>query len=399
MNKGVERPSRIIEVKTIKLQQVQQQKAAPSLDFYQLDNENFARPTKKYSAVSGVFDQILKDKDEAGNETQNINDLERKDMITTSPIISEFLISAIKNDIRVRNYEYHENFKITVCFCTVEDAISFYKQYFKIAIMAFKPVNDLNIISSPFIYDTVTQSNNDHLENHCTSNQTIDSISMCDSPKMVEENKPFVKISIEIKTQEDFDARVNYFSKMKNIYSKNEIKKISTFLENGHLDYILINIKELCVGSASNLIIQSLFKDLSTHNLCRIITAIGDDISAICSTKYGAYSIQSLIMACYTKETQELIVKCFGDQGKFLLCHEIGNYTIQRILLFDENYVYELFKNNLKSTIKHELGKKVFKRCLELLRNKSSEIKNDLRNLKTIVSYELKNEIDELIRL
>lgn len=298
----------------------------------------------------------------------------------------EFLNSSLKNDIRVKEFKTCKNMDITVYFCTVEDAISFYEQYFQLIQMNFKYENELMILPD-FIPITkiplaVSDSNIIH--------------SFLDQQPFhtFEEKKSFVKNDFEPKNLEEFELRVSYFNKMKNMFSKNEIRKISNFMESGNFEFILINIKELCVGSASNIFIQGMLKELPDENLCRIIKALGSDISAISSTKYGAYAIQTLVMSCYTNEARELLIQGFGNQGRFLVCHEIGNYTIQRILLFNEDYIYEIFKDNLADIINHSLGVKVFKRCLELLTQKGHLLKEQIKKCNFKEGSNLLNEIN-----
>jgi hypothetical protein len=449
VNLEIEKPTKIIQ---IKLEETSfMKKSNNSLDFYEINGDDFKLPTKKPFQIDSnvpVLNSSVLSFDEPF-----LNGLNNHIPFNNS---IEFLINSFKNDVRVRNFIFKNN-KATLFFCDIEDSISFYKQYFQVLELKFKFENDLEIshqfensgnirIFPTKFYSFVPLTDKTGHKDLLNDINTIifnitgdDDLKVCKNgclpdfinivqntfcinqnangiEKMVKcndqnangfeksasSNKPgilpaksffFSQKSLkanEPKTQDEFDARVMYFNKMKSMFSKNEIKKIAEFIEMENLEYIFGNIKELCVGSSSNLIIQELFKSLSNENICKIIKSLGSDISAISATKYGAYTIQTLLMACYSKESQDLIVQNFGDQARFLLCHEIGNYTIQRILLFNENYVYKLLVENLSCMLSNNLGIKVFKRCLELLKNKIPEILNEIKKQKIEI------DLDEL---
>lgn len=345
MNRAIEMPSKAIEIIT-KSSAVSQFKNCPSLNFYEIDDESFLKPNKK---------SFMCEKTEINTDFHSIT--------------QEFVIEALKHDLRVRNFRKNSESEITVFFYTIEESISFYQQYFKMTEMYFKYENDLKICSSFDLNEIVLNFDLYPTEIY--------------SFKDVQISKP-IKV---LETFEDFELRIDHFNKMKSIYSKGEIKRISNFMESSDFDYILINIKELCVGSATNLIIQSMIAEITDKQLCKLIKALGTDISAISCSKYGAYTIQKLIMACHSKKSQDLLVHNFGPQGRFLLCHEIGNYTIQRILLFNESYISDLFIKNLENMIQNELGIKVFKRCFELLKEKKGVVEA-LGKLKSSVAAE-----------
>lgn len=343
------------------------------LNFYEMNSEITQNIQVENNMLLNDLHEIIKSKSTFRDKTTQFLD-------------TEFMTTSIKYDIRVRETRNSKD-EIQVYFYTVEEAVSFYHQYFKLVHMRFREDYD-NFLFSDSISITQVQKSKDIPFKFFSPTGT-------EQIQNIEENKPFEQCYSEPKTQSEFEARVSYFNKMKNMYSKNEIKKVSSFIESGNLDFILINIKELCVGSASNILIQNMLKGLSNENLLKMIKALGNDISAISSTKYGAYTIQTLIMSCYSKDARNLLVECFGEQGKFLLCHEIGNYTIQRILLFDEEYVYNLFKETLIETVRNELGIKVLKRCLEHLKSKIDLLKEELVRLNFKEGNDLLAELNE----
>lgn len=82
---------------------------------------------------------------------------------------------------------------------------------------------------------------------------------------------------------------------------------------------------------------------MNDDEICELIKCIGYDLAPISATKYGAYVIQSLILSSISKNSQNLISCYLEANGRFLITHEIGNYTIQKVLRFDEELIFDLF--------------------------------------------------------
>lgn len=387
MNVEIEQPSRVIEL-SLPAFRGNEDGGDCSINFYGMDAEVFRIGAKK--PLGGyIRDETLKDG--IGIKVRD----KPESCVCKHPVLDvKFYKEALKNDIRVRLFKMVEN-SIVVNFMSIEDAISFRMQYSHVVKMRF--IRELVFDLSAKIPETV-----EFIEKNSSTGRNIstDDILRCgcagpSKQKTIDgmhNNKPFLqpagadKKAVQTMTESDFYSRVEFFSKMKGVHSKSDIQNICVKPVDDRkekLDELLSNAKALAVGSVTNVAMQSIIKEMTEDELCQLIKSIGDDISAICATKYGAYTIQTLIIACTTEKTQYLLCKYFGKNGKHLFSHEIGNYSIQRILLFNEDYVFDLIKENLKSIISNKLGIKVVKRCVKQLRNKRAEIEATLVKIVT----------------
>lgn len=378
MNKAVDLPSKVIKIAIGNKEEEKKEDTIPTgvtVDFYNLDSDAFQVNKAKVLETSPLK-EILELKKTSLHDEGIIK--------TTSTLCKPFILESIRYDTRVKTYQDLEE-EITVHFGTLEDAISFYQQYIKLVKMTFVQQYDMDFLSGAFdlSYENTIKIKLPPCEQEESSSESID--------KEFLHLKPFSEYydSYEagILSKEEFFSKVEYFNRMKGLYSKNEIKKIQSEIELkdvSHSDsFVFLNAKELAVGAASNVFFQSIVKDMNDEQVCELIKCLGYDIAAISATKYGAYSIQSLILACTTSRSHALINKYFGEYGKYLFCHEIGNYSIQRILLFDEEYVLEIIKNELKNIIEDVLGFKVLKRCLELIRNSKEKLEKEIEKIQT----------------
>jgi hypothetical protein len=196
--------------------------------------------------------------------------------------------------------------------------------------------------------------------------------------------------------REEFEARVEYFNKMKNFYSKKDAKKMEDLYEAGAREFLFLNSKELSVGSYSNVIMQNAVRSMTAEELHNIVKNLSYDIVPISATKHGAYTIQTIILSASSKATQNLISCYFESNGGFLISHEIGNYSIQKVLRFDPEIVFDLCMTNIEDIISNELGFKVFKRCLEFFKAKKEVI---FENLTMIESHENQEKCKSIIQI
>lgn len=398
MNLTIEQPSRIIVLREIKLDE-NSAESYPSdvlLNFYNINSEAFDI-SKKKQFEGYVENELLRDAIQTRTKSKNIQ--EECPSIRPYLLNSRFMLESLRNDVRVAKFKIEEE-SIIVHFVTVNDAVSFYHQHFSLLKMSFL---------REIVFETLTDS----LDKQHNEAATIQ---YCTSPKQavypVHSLRPFVcqdeseKTTHSDMTEDEFYARIEFYNRMKGLYSKSEIKKLCIAQTNDEstaeecedrLRLIFMNAKELAVGSITNVIMQTKIKEMTEDQICELIRRFGDDISVICATKYGAYTIQTLILACSTEKAQSLICRCFGKNGKYLFCHEIGNYSIQRILLFNEEYVFELVKSHLKAIIENKLGAKVLKRCLSLLKDKNSILKNEILKIKSKDNAKMCEEILSLL--
>lgn len=377
MNLAVEKPSSVLELKEVDSERPRG-KSGCTIDFYGIDSDD---GSKRRDGC--VEDAMLRDV----METKMRLARESAQPHGTSRLTVRFFMDALKNDMRVKMYRIEES-SIIVHFVTVNDAISFHQQYYPLVEMRFlrELVFDTMINEEPCVVEKAPAK-------EVTSEESPEEISPYDlKPFQCSETEKTIGMNL---TESEFYARIEFFRRMGGMYSKSEVSKLTKEgeEEEGRLDYIIANAKVLAVGSVTNIILQAKIKEMTEAQLCDVIRSFGDDISAICATKYGAYTIQTLIMACSTEKTQALICKYFGQNGKYLFCHEIGNYSIQRILLFNEEYVLELIRSHLKCIIEHKLGAKVLKRCLKLLKGKKGVLGADIMNITTKKNADVCNEM------
>lgn len=398
MNLAVQQPTRIIRLNGLKLKTKPLEISGNSINFYQLNSNNFELPDKFTAANCGKFflNELSKGKigvdgtakTEFGETVKTEFDktvkIEFGETAKPEMLDSRFFLESLRNDMRVKLFEVEDNI-INVHFVTVNDAISFYKQHFY-------------LVKMNFAEEVIFGIPDDNEENNGQESSSLSDTNIIYSlkPFKITEDEPVQTYQ----TEKEFFLRIEFFNRMKGLYSKNEIKKLNLSEQSDGerdvdegINHILMNAKELAVGPVTNVVLQSKIKDMMEEQICSLIKAIGDDIAAICATKYGAYTIQTLILACSTKKSQLLICKYFGENGKYLFCHEIGNYSIQRILLFNEEYVFEIIKRDLKAIIENSLGIRVLKRCLGLLKNRRGELEEMIERVKTKKNTELCKEL------
>lgn len=299
-----------------------------------------------------------------------------------------FLIENLRYDRRIKNMK-KENGQICLYFWTVADSISFYKQHileFEMKFGAQKHDVDKNEVWRGFTMCSDISLSFLKLKLICsdTKNQKFN-------------KKDVIEEKVEIKVKFDLIQRTDYFCKMSKFYSVNDLKYLQlTVFEQTH-ELILNYTRELAVGIASNVIFQDIINKMNQKDLENIVDNLEYDLAPMCSTKYGAYSIQSLLMLL-TESTAIEKVKKYFDPFIINLCkHPIGNYTVQKILKLDSNFIFNHIKDNFLTIMTDELGYKVFKSCLDDFTDKYDIIRNLLN--KNIMNIELKrvNEMNVLL--
>lgn len=310
---------------------------------------------------------------------------------------TKFIEASLKNDIRVKSTRF-ANDAIFVYFFTLNDSISFYKQFCMHAELSFSDVSGFEqILSMPFsewtslslsVVDDVCINADDYMPDkhlaveqcsprHFCSNEMksllfpgkiyaemhgIDASRACTGIySAAESTVDHSKISHETV----FEKRSEYFLSIRNLFSRADLKNMVQAIEAGSIDFVFRNSKELAVGCKSNKIMQEVIEHLSEKNLVRIIESLGDDIAPIAANKHGAYVVQMLISMARLPETQGLISRCFKRYGRFLIMHEIGNYAIQKIIRFDADLIFEFFESRILDVCGDELGVRILKRCME----------------------------------
>ncbi|UYI27206.1 hypothetical protein J0A71_05g10630 [Encephalitozoon cuniculi] len=307
-----------------------------------------------------------------------------------------FIETALKHDVRVKDIRHGEDL-IFIYFFTVEDSISFYRQFLPYVELHFSETSDfeqalllsssewasiallnMNPADSSRGRETCASSSNEkaYLEADSSSEgrtHTSD-LHRCTRegcmPCFQYEEPDSGVWNKELPQEAVFEKKIEHFLHLRNFFSKSEVKTMAQSLEMGNIEFIFKNTKELAVGSQSNKVMQEAIGMLSEVSIARVIQNLEYDIAPIAANKHGAYTIQMLISVSKTPLTQRLLSKYFKRFGKFLITHEIGNYTIQKILRFDPDLIFEFFVSKIEDVVRSELGIKVLKRCLEFFPDK-----------------------------
>lgn len=329
----------------------------------------------------------------------------------------DFFIVGLKNDMRVRTFHLVEK-QILIHFWTVSDAITFYRQYFHLARMHFAPSADSWSIFSAHepsgeLLVTPTcgllslastgvdlcasdgtagffQAPESDEEEFLERQMVLDNVSsvLCKitqegslSSTPAQGSAPEKETDCASDDHQQFLMRVSYFDRMKNFFSKNDVRKMEALYAEGRHGFLYLNSKEISCGCFSNVIMQNAVKTIGDDRLCEIITNLGYDIVPISATKHGAYTVQTILLSAATARSQGLLSRYFSSQGAFLIDHAIGNYAIQKILRFDDELVYGLCMANLSAIVASPLGFKVLKRCLVFFRGRSSGVLSALHRI------------------
>lgn len=382
MNSCIQRPTKIIsmyiggEGQSKETKCTRKREIMP-VDFYIMNSvpEDSASLTREKMSTTAMSELLDLARIRASNERAIPKRILSKDCI-------DFIILSLKNDVRVKHFRSIDS-TIKICLWTVEDAIALYRQYFKLVEMSFVEDFDLGWTG---LWSLGTTSRPQQTE------ATLLGDVCRESKSSVLKIKPFSSSSRSCaqhftglyKSQKDeFDGRVEYFSRMKPLFTKGDFKKMEAALESGCFDFVFKNCKELAVGSVSNVIVQKAIRHMSDDQICLLIKSFGYDIAPISATKYGAYTVQTLISAAVGKASQNLISCYFEGWGRFLIPHEIGNYSIQKILRFDMEIIYDFFMRDLERIIDSHLGLKVFKRCIPFFMSKKNMLLERLATIET----------------
>lgn len=389
MNSYVERPTKTISmhiggVRQNEVRNTKNKEIVP-VDFYTISN---APSVWKESGITAVSELLDMARARSMKESTTPRKPVSKDCL-------DFIILSLKNDVRVKHFKPAES-TIKVCLWTIEDAIALYRQYFKLVEMSFMEDFDFDLewdlwpgcLCSVPASRAAFEDDSQSIESSVLKSKPFTCSSGLGTPHSIE----LYKLQ-----RDEFNRRVEYFSKMKPLFTKGDFKRMETALEGGSFDFVFKNCKELAVGSVSNVIVQEAIRHMNDEQICLLIKSFGYDIAPISATKYGAYTIQTLISAAVGKASQNLISCYFEGNGRFLILHEIGNYSIQKIIRFDMEMIYDFFVRDLDKIIGSSLGVKVFKRCIPFFLSKKDIILEKLASIETPENLEVCRAIIDVL--
>lgn len=170
-----------------------------------------------------------------------------------------------------------------------------------------------------------------------------------------------------------FEERVRYFSSLYNNYTLTDIKKFRCMSRRDQQAIFISECKKIAVGVHTNITAQEMIRGMRTDQITRLIRVLGEDMAYICSTKYGAYSVQALLNAKkLTKESKQNIIASLERNALNLFLHPIGNYTVQKTIDYDPEFLKNFIVQNMSTILSDHLGVKVYKKCIARL-NMSKE--------------------------
>ncbi|EDQ31255.1 ribosomal protein HS6-type [Enterocytozoon bieneusi H348] len=290
------------------------------------------------------------------------------------------------NDTRIKNV-YQKQWYILIEFWSISEGITFYKQFYKSFEMKFIDEYCFNVTQTLQHYTVIkTYITSNCIHNNLDTNKIYNINQLLNFKINVncKDNYDITPYHSSIYTEANFKKRVNYFNGLKNLYSKDDTKKLKILINRGNRDMLLANIKELCVGIFTNILLQYELTQMSEYDLFNVINHLNYDIVPISATKYGAYVIQKLIDNTKSFKNQELLCKYFALNGRYLIFHTIGNYSIQQLLIFNNDKIKELFIDELYRIIEHSIGYKVFLKSIKYFTSYQTEIYNKLNVLNKV---------------
>jgi hypothetical protein len=399
-NLAIERPTTLIKITKSDFEKdsldesINKNLNYSSIDFYNLEDENDFEPnfddskmfnkmstkdTEHYNITANMYlyekSEIIKDERYpfklVSNQFTKKNLIETKNgclrrffndpssKIKSSKIDNLFVISTLRFDLRVKSYVILDE-SILVYFLSENDSLSFYKQYYNFLELSFLQSCNWSPVLTPCLIS------NTNIIYSQEENQIDVELKNNIQQEIVYERKRFVEM-------------VDHFNQLKSEFAKSELIKMAEDLSKGKTAFVFNNTKELAVGSKSNKIMQDAIKIMSGEEIDRIYECLEYDVVPISATKHGAYTVQTLLNYSTNASHRKMISKYFAKEGEFLLAHEIGNYTFQKLLSFDVDLVSSFFVSNFDDVVEHDLGLKVFRRCSEYL-NKYKDILLDKLN-------------------
>lgn len=305
----------------------------------------------------------------------------------TDNIRCQLIVQNLEFDRRIRKYEKYDDI-ITVYFWNMKGSISFYQQYFLSLNMNFGKEQKMEHDSQGWRDYTL---NNDFP----LSFTTLPTICKEKTIK-ISEDKPVEQTPL--KYNFNFNERILYFSELSKYFSINDLKHLQNTLEENSYDMIFENPRELAVGIASNVIFQDIIKRIDQQCLENVVDNLNYDLAPISATKYGAYAIQNLISCLKTGSAIQKVKKYFNPFIFELCRHPIGNYTVQKILKLDGNYIFKHLIDRFVDIISDDLAFKVFKNCLESFVDRHEVVKELILIKGKDIDPKKTNELIQLLK-
>lgn len=349
----------------------------------QCDSLNFLLSHQKKNTKIENKELQLEKKHECDNSNHITNTKMSKsvlniDLKNTTYDLKMF-VKNLEYDLRVKKYNQNEN-EITIDFYNINSSISFYKQYLCCYDMQFINKVNLNWIDSAKFKDAEMQTNFSIYNNTFFNNLLPFKIVLNSKDEEINDDTKMLTTSSKQK-KDLFYQKIKYYTSICKFFTPCEIKKMQIDIENNCYSFVFRFTKELAVGLYTNVFFQEILQNLSQDQLLIIVKNLSYDIAPISCTKYGAYVIQTIIHKCKDTNLQKLTKQYMKPYMIELLQNQIGNYSAQSILSFDEVFVLDVFYKNLIELLNNDLSLKVFKKCYSLFKPNNIEIDKKINDV------------------
>lgn len=301
----------------------------------------------------------------------NLNNKE-KDLKLSPAFFNELF----DNDLRIKNVHELKDEKVLEFF-EITGAIKFYNQFTRVLDLYF--INEYLILHK---FNEQSQKLNALCYSKCSENINFSKterkvVEKFTSTKIDKRNEP--NLICKTYTATEMKEQIESYNKLKHFYSKTDSAKVKTLLDAGKTDILNKNIKELCVGLYTNVVVQEKIEKMSSDEITHYLKILGSDISVIACTKYGAYVIQKLIAVVNSETNKRLLCALFMYNAHHLITHDIGNYSIQKILRYNNNEMNNVFIENIHTILTDKIGARVFCKNIDFFREHKQTILNALK--------------------
>lgn len=357
----------IISIPTETIEIYEIEKYRKYINFSQRKNEK--TNTQNCSELKNVFNKNINEKNISTKidfKTLTNIEVKKDEIYNYENMLKSTILDNLAYDRRIKKIE-EKNENLLVKFWSIGEAISFYKHYFQYLSMKFSRYHK---------YERNINENSNIIH----KNDFKFSLLRCavDELKPQIENTTSIFFSPESQCEDnftDFNEKILYFCNLSKHFSVNELKNVEQTIQENNYELLFEKTREIAVGIATNVIFQKTISSMNQENLEKIVDRLNYDLAPMSSTKYGAYSIQILIHSVQTITAIEKIKKYFNPFIIDLFKHPIGNYTMQKILKLENDYIFGHLSTGFVEIMSDELGYKVFKNCLESFTGKFEDIR------------------------
>lgn len=304
-----------------------------------------------------------------------------------------FLTQTLANDHRIASYYTDSHGDVVVIFWHVRDAIDFYGQYSSAFTLRFmhlgRCISSLFACGTPWTgndgrtdvndrwdekdecTDGYTGRHTDRHTNGHTDRYTDRDINECtnDTNECMDGiDRAYTPYDTSYTSSDTFHARVAYFSSLASVYSLPYTNRLRCMPRDVLYTLFITNCRLLAVGTHSNVVAQDVIRQMGPAQTAHLIGLLGEDIAYIACTKYGAYTMQTLLSSrAMSAASRRVVLRLLHGNAMHLFLHPIGNYAIQQTIAYDPSFIKGLIAGNLAVILGDTLGVRVYRKCMERL--------------------------------